>query len=81
MVAKSSSPGGVRKVRGGVRTRETVRQAPPPGQVEETPGDPFEALAGGQTWSSPTRTICYEFDARRIYWHRDLKYPVIVRHP
>jgi hypothetical protein len=57
----------------------TMPQAHESGSIEETSGDPFEAVAGGKAWASPTRTICWEFDTGRTYWHRDLKYPVIVR--
>jgi hypothetical protein len=84
MVAKSSPPGGVRKVRGGVRTRPAMRQAPTPGQVEETPGDPFSTLAHGEEGpSAPWSRIKYTvtLSGKQYYWHRDLKHPVIVRNP
>ena len=81
MVAKSSPPGGVHKVRGGVRTGPVVRQASKARQVEEAAGDPFEAVAGGETGTATTRRIysIIGFDTFTVYRHRDLKHPVIVR--
>jgi hypothetical protein len=82
MVAKSSPPGGVRKVRGSVRPGPAMRQTSKARQVEKAAGDPFEALAGGETGpTSPgsIRIFALEIDTITCYWHRDLKHPVIVR--
>jgi hypothetical protein len=83
MVAKSSRSRRMCEVRGGVRTRPAMRQASAPGQVEEASGDPFEALAGREARTTSAGRIysIIGFDTFTVYRHRDLKYPVIVRHP